>query len=191
MNAARFGYGRFFDSEDRREQHQLLTRAGCRQIFFDRSGEFTELENVRATLGSFPATSYPTLTVCSLSTAAPNSTVLVDLIIGLSEAGIGFHSLTGDWKITAESGQERLKMLHDLTAFRREIATKKSRLGVRAAEEKERHTGRPRKIDEMKLRSVARAIREGRATVAKVASEMGVSVGTLYRNLSTLKNSND
>jgi hypothetical protein len=66
--------------------HQLLSRASCRQISFDKSGDFTELEKVRATLGSFPARYYPTLLVCSVDTAAPNLTTLIDLIIGLNKA---------------------------------------------------------------------------------------------------------
>jgi DNA invertase Pin-like site-specific DNA recombinase len=178
-----FGYGRLSHRHGHDEQRALLLAAGCRRIVFDQQGQVSELEAIKNMLATYPASTSPILTVCSLDRAAKNMTGLLALIAGLHEKGIGFRSLAEKLEISPDRGREAFQTIAALIQFRRAIAVEKSDLGVRAAEEKDRQTGRRAKLDAKAVKKAAREIGSGRATVADMAAVLHVSVPTLYRYL--------
>jgi DNA invertase Pin-like site-specific DNA recombinase len=128
------------------------------------------------------------LVVCSLDRLAKNLTQVFDLIAELPATGIHLISLEENWHLSPVHGHETLQTLSDLARFRQKIAAEKSVLGLRAAKDKERQTGRPRAVDSSKLAKAANEIQSGIRTVAQIAEELGVSPATLYRNLADLRN---
>lgn len=182
----RIGYGRILHGSNEYEQRDQLMSANCDPIVFDKPGETTVLQWTKLQLSS-PLTRPRELVVCSLDRLAKNLTQLFDLIAELSTTGIHLISLEEKWHLSPAHGHETLKTISDLARFRQRIAAEKSVLGLRAAKDKERQTGRPRAVDPSKLVQAAKEIQSGTRTVAQIAGELGVSPATLYRNLADLR----
>lgn len=121
------------------------------------------------------------LVVCSLDRLAPSLTKLFTIIEVLHDNGIQLLSLEEKWTVMDRRDGPVLRV-HDLISFSRNIAAEKSRLALEAADEKGKLTGRPRKLDAISLNKIAKQLRSG-SNVATLATEYGVSVPTLYRNL--------
>ena len=70
-----------------------------------------------------------------------------------------------------------------LAEFERELTRERTMAGLKAAADRGRKGGRPRLMDETKIQ-LARALHKDKAiAVGEICRTLGVSKGTLYRNL--------
>ena len=84
---------------------------------------------------------------------------------------------------TTASGKLFLHIFGALAEFEREIIRERTVAGLKAASARGRKGGRPRLMDQSKIQLAKTLHKEKSIPVAEIARTLGVSKGTLYRNL--------
>jgi DNA invertase Pin-like site-specific DNA recombinase len=101
---------------------------------------------------------------------------------GLEGRGVGFRSLTEAVDTTTPGGRLVLHVFGALGQFERDLVRERTRAGLAAAAARGRKGGRPRALDEAKLRR-ARALVAHGLTVREAAARVKVGKTTLYAAL--------
>jgi DNA invertase Pin-like site-specific DNA recombinase len=110
---------------------------------------------------------------------------LIATVNDLAAAGIGFRSLTEGIDTTTSAGRLVFHMFGALAEFERELIRERTAAGLVAARVRGRSGGRPRVMTPEKL-AVARQMYDSRRhTLATIATTVGVSRSTLYRQLAS------
>lgn len=163
-------------------QRDALRAAGVKEIFEDvgsggkatRPGLESLLKYVR---------DGDTVVVWRLDRLGRSLRELVDLVAGLEARGVGLRSLQENIDTGTASGKLFLHIFAALAEFERELIRERTVAGLKAAADRGRKGGRPRLMDEMKVQLARTLHKEKAIAVGEICQTLGVSKGTLYRNL--------
>jgi DNA invertase Pin-like site-specific DNA recombinase len=124
-----------------------------------------------------------TLVVWQLDRLGRSLRHLLELVSDLEARGIGFRSLKESIDTTTPGGRLVFHVFGALSEFERELLRERTMAGLSAAADRGRKGGRPRLMDGEKIR-LARTLHQNKSiTVSEICRTLGVSKGTLYRNL--------
>lgn len=174
------GYARISTQDQNLElQIEALTKAGCKKIFEDKvSGSRAErpgLAKARDVLREGD-----TLVVWKLDRLGRSVKHLVNLVVELEQQGVQFKSLTDVIDTGTPSGRFFFHVMASLAQMERELTIERTRAGLQVARQLGRKGGRKRQMTESKIRSAKKLLATG-VPPRDVASNLGVSVPTLYR----------
>ena len=177
------GYARVSDTSQNHDlQMDALRAAGCERIFVetasgarpDRSELARLLETARAG---------DTIACWRLDRIGRSLRHLTEIAEQLERRGIALRSLTESIDTSTPSGRFLFHILGALGQMEREIIVERTRAGLRAAASRGRMGGRPRALDEAKVRAAKALLASGGFTAAEVARQVGCAPSTLYRHL--------
>jgi DNA invertase Pin-like site-specific DNA recombinase len=179
----RVGYARVSRDEQNLDlQIDALKAAGCEKIYTDKiGGTVTE----RAGLDELLSYIRPddVLVVWRLDRLGRTLKKLILMIEDLSKRNIAFMSLRESIDTTTSGGRLIFHVFGALAEFEREIISERTKAGLQAAKARGRCGGRPRLMDQEKVR-LARTLHNDKSiTVGEICRSLGISKGTLYRNL--------
>lgn len=176
------GYARV-STLDQNPQLQLdaLRAAGCGRIFEEKLSAAVQRPQLEAAL-SFMREG-DTLVVWRLDRLARSLKQLLDTVDILKNQNIGFQSITERIDTTTATGRLVFHLFGALAEFERGLIRDRTVAGLNAARARGRVGGRPAIMNEQRLMTAQALLKDGRLTVAEVASQVGVSDGTLYRHL--------
>ena len=184
------GYARVSTSDQElRLQKDALEKAGCERLFED------EMTGTRADRpGLQQALSHlrdgDTLVVWKLDRVGRSLKHLVEFVSGLEERGIQFRSLTESIDTTSPMGTFFFHVMAALAQMERDLIAERTKAGLEAAKARGRKGGRPRKVDDEKLRHIREQLKQGKQ-VQEVARLLGVDRSTIYRRLKALDTSTE
>lgn len=121
-----------------------------------------------------------TLVVWQLDRLGRSVKNLVDLVGELRRQGVQFRSLTDAIDTGTASGRFFFHVMASLSEMERELAVERARAGLEVARQLGRKGGRKRQMTESKIKS-AKKLLASSVPPRDVASNLGVSVPTLYR----------
>jgi DNA invertase Pin-like site-specific DNA recombinase len=177
------GYARVSDASQNHDlQMDALRAVGCERIFVetasgaraDRTELARLLEQVREG---------DTLVVWRLDRLGRSLRHLIDLSEQLQQRGIALRSLTESIHTSTAAGRFLFSILGALASMEREIIVERTRAGLMASRLRGRVGGRPRALDQTKLRVARTLVADGTLTVAEIARQIGCAPSTLYRSL--------
>jgi len=174
------GYARVSTQDQNLElQTEALQRAGCEKIFEDRmSGSRAERPGLAQAREGLRAGD--TLVVWKLDRLGRSVKHLVDLVGELQQQGVQFKSLTDTIDTGTASGRFFFHVMASLAEMERELIVERTRAGLDVARQLGRTGGRKRQMTESKIKAAKKLLSSGVAA-RDVASNLGVSVPTLYR----------
>jgi DNA invertase Pin-like site-specific DNA recombinase len=174
------GYARV-STQDQNLEMQLdaLTKAGCRKIFEDKiTGSRAERPGLSKAQESLREGD--TLVVWKLDRLGRSVKNLVDLVRELQKQGVHFRSLTDAIDTGTASGRFFFHVMASLAEMERELTIERTRAGLEVARRLGRVGGRKRQMTESKIKLAKKLLASG-VPPRDVASNLGVSVPTLYR----------
>jgi DNA invertase Pin-like site-specific DNA recombinase len=179
----RIGYARIStDQQDHALQQDALEKAGCERIFTETaSGARSDRPELAKLLEQ--ARKGDVLVVWRLDRLGRSLRHLIELSEQLQTRGIGLMSVTEAIDTSTATGRLMFSILGALAAMEREVLIERTKAGLRAAAQRGRRGGRPRTVDEAKLRAAKAMLASGTMTASEVARQIGISPSTLYRHL--------
>jgi DNA invertase Pin-like site-specific DNA recombinase len=108
---------------------------------------------------------------------------LIDTVEDLGRCEIGFRCLTQDIDTTTAGGRLVFQIFAALSEFEREIIRERTNAGLEAARVRGRRGGRPPALKPGHLIIAETLLANPDLSVEDVATQIGVSVATLYRHL--------
>ncbi len=174
------GYARVSTLDQNLElQAEALIKAGCKKIFEDKvSGSRTERPGLLKAQEALR--DGDTLVVWKLDRLGRSVKHLVDLVGQLHKQGVQFKSLTDSIDTATASGRFFFHVMASLAEMERELTIERTRAGLAVARQLGRKGGRKRQMTESKIKSAKKLLASG-LPPRDVASNLGVSVPTLYR----------
>jgi len=121
-----------------------------------------------------------TLVVWKLDRLGRSVKHLVDFVGELQKQGVQFKSLTDSIDTGTASGRFFFHVMASLAEMERELIVERTRAGLEVARQLGRKGGRKRQMTESKIKSAKKLLASG-VPARDVASNLGVSVPTLYR----------
>ncbi len=175
------GYARVSTTEQSPElQRDALERAECEEIFWE-SGSGVKADRP----GLKKALSYmregDVLVVWKLNRLGRSLKDLIEVVNGLQQKGIGFKSLTEQVDTTTSGGRLVFHIFGALAEFEREVIRERTQAGLAASRARGRQGGRPRSMDEGKVRAAKAMLQDPETSIQQVCKALGVSRATLYR----------
>lgn len=180
------GYARIStDDQDLALQRDALDAAGCERLYEDTiSGVKADRPQLAEAIDFLRPGDM--LVVWRLDRLGRSLSNLIELMNTLAERGIGFRSLTEQIDTTTSGGKLIFHIFGALAEFERELIRERTRAGLAAARARGRTGGRPRKLDDPRKLTMARALYDdGTHTVEDICKTLGISRATLYRALKT------
>ena len=180
----KIGYARVSTDEQNLDlQIDALHEAGCATIFTDKgvSGVIAEragLSRALAAVGSGDV-----LVVWKLDRLGRSLAFLIDLIEMLGADGGGFQSLNDGIDTTTAGGKLVFHIMGALAEFERALISERTKAGMKAAQRRGVHVGRPCKLKPHQLAQARLLIDSGQATRKDAAHSLGVHAATLRRAL--------
>ena len=162
-------------------QTDALIRAGCKEIFEDVVSGFKSNREGLEKLLKY-VRSGDTIIVWKLDRLGRSLKNLIELIQFFNDKNIGFKSLQENIDTTTASGKLFLHIFGALAEFERELIKERTLAGLKAAAERGRKGGRPRVMDANKIEQ-ARALHRSQIPISEICKTLGISKGTLYRNI--------
>ena len=108
---------------------------------------------------------------------------LIDIAQGLKERGIGFRSLRENLDTTTPGGKLVFHVFGALAEWERDVIRERTFAGLEAARARGQMGGRPRIMDENKVRNARSLMADPNNSVDDVCGILGVSRSTLYKYL--------
>lgn len=111
---------------------------------------------------------------------------LVTVIDDLRKRDIGFKVLAGQGAqidTTTPNGRLVFGLFASIAEFERDLIIERTQAGLESARARGRIGGRPRKMDEPKIRTAMAALSDRKAVAADVARTLGVTTATLYKHV--------
>ncbi|MGW6193826.1 recombinase family protein [Bacillus cereus] len=164
-------------------QSDALTQHGCKRIFHDKiSGEKKQRPGLEEALKY--ARKGDTIVVWRLDRLGRNMQDLIQIVNGLNERGIGFHSLQENLTMDKSNatGQLMFHLFAAFAEFERNLIEERSAAGRAAAKARGRLGGRPEKYGPKDI-EMMKALIESGTPIKDVAEKWGVSRTTIYRYL--------
>lgn len=175
------GYARVSTGEQKLDlQLDALKQAGCEEVFTDQiSGAKAERPGLEKALAYLRAGD--TLVVWRLDRFGRSLKDLVNRIEELNGRGIGFRSLHESIDTTTPPGKLVFHIFGALAEFERELIRERTMAGIRSARARGRMGGRPRAMDDQKVKLASRLMKDPEMSVEEICGAVGVSSATLYR----------
>lgn len=166
-------------------QRDALTAAGCERIFQD---VISGAKETRNGLSEALAALQPgdTFVVWRLDRLGRSLLHLVTTVNKLADRQVGFRSLQEGFDTTHNGGRLVFHIFASLAEFERGVIRERVTAGMAAARKRGRVGGRPRSMDEKKLK-MARTLLDDGSSVSEVCEALSVSQATLYRYLAASK----
>jgi DNA invertase Pin-like site-specific DNA recombinase len=177
------GYARVSTIEQSLDlQIDALKKAGCAKIYTDtESGAKTERNGLSDAIRYLR--SGDTLVVWRLDRLGRSLRDLIDRITELHNRHIGFKSLTENIDTTTSGGKLVFHIFGALAEFERDIIRERTNAGLKAARERGKLGGRPRKVS-TKAAEMARKLYADKAnTIDDICRILKIGRTTLYRYL--------
>ena len=175
------GYARVSTQDQNLDmQIEALTKAGCKKVFKDKiSGSRAERpgSHPSARISARRRHSWSSGSWTGLAEVLKN---LVDLVGELHHEGVQFKSLTDAIDTGSASGRFFFHVMASLAEMERELSIERTRAGLEVARRLGRKGGRKRQMTDSKIKSAKKLLASG-LPPRDVASNLGVSVPTLYR----------
>ncbi len=127
-----------------------------------------------------------TLVVWKLDRLGRDLKHLVTVIDDLRKRDIGFKVLAGQGAqidTTTSNGRLVFGMFASIAEFERELIIERTQAGLESARARGRVGGRPRKMDESKIRTAMAAMADRKSIATEVARTLGVTTATLYKHV--------
>jgi DNA invertase Pin-like site-specific DNA recombinase len=177
------GYARVSTPEQSMDlQRDALRAAGVKEIFEDvGSGARSDRPGLENLLKY--ARHGDTVVVWRLDRLGRSLRELVGLVADLQARQVGFKSLQENIDTQTPSGKLFLHIFAALAEFERELVRERTMAGLKAAADRGRKGGRPRLMDQSKIQLAKTLHKEKSIPVEEICRTLGVSKGTLYRNL--------
>ena len=175
------GYARVSTADQKLDlQLDALREAGCERIFTDEaSGAKTQRPGLGEALSFVRAGD--AVVVWRLDRFGRSLKDLVGRVEALREQGVGFRSLTEGIDTTSPTGKLVFHLFGALAEFERDLIRERTMAGLVSARARGRNGGRPRAMDEEKIRIASRLMRDPAISITEVCRAVGVSSATLYR----------
>jgi DNA invertase Pin-like site-specific DNA recombinase len=164
-------------------QYDALVSAGIdeRHLFEDRgSGSKTDRPGLRDCLDYLKPGD--TLVVWKLDRLGRSLPHLLNVVGGLREKQVGFHSLTESIDTTTIQGDLLFNIFGALAQFERALIVERVNAGLAAAARRGKHGGRPRAVEGEKLEQVVTALKSG-ASKASICRTFNLKRSTLIDTL--------
>lgn len=162
-------------------QTDALAKAGCKEVYTDIvSGSKSNRDGLDKLLKYIRKGD--TVVVWKLDRLGRSLKNLIELIQVLNEMGVGFKSLQENIDTTTSGGKLFFHMFGAIAEFERDLIKERTIAGLKSAAERGRKGGRPRLMDHQKIQQ-AHALYNSKIPVVEICRTLGVSKGTLYRNL--------
>lgn len=107
---------------------------------------------------------------------------LLTIVTDLKEKDVAFRSLTEQMDTTTPQGELLFQLFGALAQYERALIQERVKAGINAAKLRGRHSGRPRALDEEKLKAVIAALENGTSKAA-VCRTFGIPRSTLIDSL--------
>ncbi len=127
-----------------------------------------------------------TLVVWKLDRLGRDLKHLVTVIDDLRKRDIGFKVLAGQGAqidTTTSNGRLVFGMFASIAEFERELIIERTQAGLESARARGRVGGRPRKMDEPKIRAAMAALSDRKSIASDVAKTLGITTATLYKHV--------
>jgi len=170
-------------------QKDALSNAGCEKVFLDQvSGVASERPGMEKAFEYLREGD--TLVVWRLDRLGRSLKHLIEMIGHLDERKIGFKSLQESIDTTTSGGKLVFHIFGALAEFERNLISERTTAGLSAARARGRLGGRPRALDEQKIKVALKLYEERHHTVQEICKIIGVSKPTFYNYVhrSSLKN---
>lgn len=177
------GYARTStQDQDASLQVDALKQAGCKLIFTDTASgskaSRPELDRMIEHLREGDV-----VVVWRLDRLGRSLKNLIELVAIFDERGVGFRSLTESIDTTTTGGRLVFHVFAALAQFERELIVERTNAGLAAARARGRVGGRPKALDDKGVATAQKLYRSNEYSVPEIASMLGVSPATVYRNL--------
>jgi DNA invertase Pin-like site-specific DNA recombinase len=181
----KYGYARVSSmGQDYNGQIDALKVAGCERVFKEKvSGKSA---NGRPELAKLMKVIEPgdVVVVAKLDRLARSTRDLLNILHELDERGCGFVSLGEAWcDTTSEVGKLMMTIMGGIAEFEHSLIRKRCDEGIERAKRKGTKFGRPSALDAGQRRVIAERYGRGKASMAELAREYGVSEPTIWRVL--------
>jgi DNA invertase Pin-like site-specific DNA recombinase len=175
------GYARVSTPDQKLDlQIDALTDAGCEKIFSDKIGGANPGRSGLTEALKFMRKG-DTLCVWKLDRLGRSLKHLIETVLLLQSAGKGFCSLQEHIDTTTSGGKLFFHIFGALAEFERDIIRDRTRAGLAAARARGRFGGRPRLLDNRKLKLAKTLLRDQSTSIRDICQTLGVSKATLYR----------
>jgi DNA invertase Pin-like site-specific DNA recombinase len=160
-------------------QRKALKQAGCKRLYEDQaSGLKTIRPGLQKALEQLREDD--TFVVWKLDRLGRNVKDLIEFVANLERNQVNFKSLTDQIDTSTPMGRFFFHMMASLAQMERELIVERTRAGLAAARQRGRIGGRKRRMTDSKIESAKQLLAKG-IPPREVASNLGVSVPTLYR----------
>lgn len=179
----RFGYGRVSTlDQDLSAQCAALEAAGCDEILTEKvSGTATARPELNRLLDKVRAGDV--VVVWRLDRLGRSLRHLVELVEQLNAQGVELVSLNEQIDTTSANGKLMIHLFAMLAEFERNLIAERTRTGLSIARARGRLGGRPKAMDDTKVRLAQAMLKDPNVSKKEVAAQFGVSVSTLYRHV--------
>lgn len=176
------GYARVSTKDQNLDlQLDALKAAGCEKIFTDKmSGGRDDRPQLNKCLGYLQRGDV--LVVWKLDRIGRSMKHLVNTVLGLNERGVDLVITTMNIDTRTPTGKLIFGILASIADFERELIRERVIAGVRAAQQRGVHCGRPAKLTDALLEQARQRIEAGERP-PDVAAAIGVHKSTLYAAL--------
>ncbi|MCW7546287.1 recombinase family protein [Aurantimonas litoralis] len=182
------GYARVSTDEQHLDlQRNTLRDAGCSRIFVDSGISGTVHERPGLVGAMAECRNGDVLVVWRLDRLGRSLPHLIETVTALGAAGIDFRSLTESIDTATASGRLSFHLFGSLAQFERELIAERTKAGLRAARQRGKALGRPKRLQHHQVTHAANLIAKGEQTVAGAAAILGVGRNTLGRALKRLE----
>lgn len=163
-------------------QMDALRAAGCERIWTETaSGARADREQLAALLDV--ARAGDTLVIWRLDRLGRSLQHLIKVAEDLKQREIALRSLTEGIDTTTTAGRFVYSLLGALAQMEREVLIERTKAGLAAAAARGRKGGRPRALDESKVRAAQAMLAAGTLSGTEIAKQLGIAPSTLYRTV--------
>jgi len=178
------GYARVSTRDQHADlQTDALTEAGCETIY-EEAASGAQRDRPKLTEALAYLREGDTLVVWKMDRLARSLRQLIETVELLEERGIGFVSLTEKIDTTSPGGKLVFHLFGALAEFERGMIRERTKAGLKAAKDRGAKLGRPRVMTDDQIAMARTMKKDGAYTSTQIASQLGVSRATLYRELS-------
>jgi DNA invertase Pin-like site-specific DNA recombinase len=185
----RIGYARVSTTEQNLDlQRDALKRSGCERIIEETASggklQRSGLERVQEMLVQGDV-----LAVWRLDRLGRSLKHLIEVMGGLEDQGIGFHSVTESIDTTTPGGKLVFHIFGALAEFERNLIRDRTYAGPAAARARGKVGGRRRKLGEKQRAVSVDLYQQKKHTIDEICKAVGISRPTLYKYVEAAINS--
>ncbi len=175
------GYGRVSTDEQNLDlQLDALKSAGCGRVFQDQCSGSIDNRAGLSELLKFVREG-DVLVVWKLDRLGRSLKHLIRTVDELQGRGVGFKSLQETIDTTTSGGKLIFHVFAALAEFERDLIKERTKAGLVSARARGRIGGRPKAMDQTKVRLAQAMMKDPHASVEAICQTLQVSKSTLYR----------